>query len=34
MVITASLLSVIPLLIAFIMLQRFWKSGLTAGSVK
>ena len=34
MVITASLLSVIPLLLAFILLQRFWKSGLTAGSVK
>lgn len=34
MVITASFLSVIPLLVAFIMLQRFWKSGLTAGSVK
>lgn len=34
MVITGSLLSVLPLLVAFIMLQRFWKSGLTAGSVK
>ncbi len=34
MVITGSLLSIIPLLLAFIMLQRFWKSGLTAGSVK
>jgi len=34
MVITGSLLSVIPLLLAFIMLQRFWKSGLTAGAVK
>lgn len=34
MVITGSLLSVIPLVVAFIMLQRFWKSGLTAGSVK
>ncbi|SEJ55125.1 carbohydrate ABC transporter membrane protein 2, CUT1 family [Arthrobacter sp. yr096] len=34
MVITGSLLSIIPLLVAFIMLQRFWKSGLTAGSVK
>ncbi len=34
MVITGSLLSVIPLLIAFIALQRFWKAGLTAGSVK
>ena len=34
MVITGSLLSIIPLLLAFILLQRFWKSGLTAGSVK
>lgn len=34
LVITGSFLSIIPLLIAFIMLQRFWKSGLTAGSVK
>lgn len=34
MVITGSLLSIIPLLIAFIALQRFWKAGLTAGSVK
>lgn len=34
MVITGSLLSVIPLLVAFIALQRFWKAGLTAGSVK
>ncbi|WP_369745409.1 carbohydrate ABC transporter permease [Paenarthrobacter sp. AMU7] len=34
MVITGSLLSIIPLLLAFVMLQRFWKSGLTAGSVK
>ena len=34
LVITGSLLSVLPLLVAFILLQRFWKSGLTAGSVK
>ncbi|WRS29927.1 carbohydrate ABC transporter permease [Actinomycetaceae bacterium MB13-C1-2] len=34
MVITGSLLSIIPLLIAFIALQRFWKAGLTAGAVK
>lgn len=33
-VITGSLLSVIPLLVAFIALQRFWRSGLTAGAVK
>ncbi|WP_427015930.1 carbohydrate ABC transporter permease [Pseudarthrobacter sp. P1] len=34
MVITGSMLSILPLLAAFILLQRFWKSGLTAGSVK
>lgn len=34
MVITGSMLSIVPLLAAFIMLQRFWKSGMTAGSVK
>lgn len=34
MVITGSLLSLVPLLLAFIFLQRFWKSGLNAGSIK
>jgi multiple sugar transport system permease protein len=34
LVITGSLLSVVPLIIAFIFLQRFWQSGLAAGSVK
>ncbi|HEY0186969.1 MAG TPA: carbohydrate ABC transporter permease [Cellulomonas sp.] len=33
-VITGSLLSVIPLVVAFLALQRFWRSGLTAGAVK
>ncbi|WP_375385742.1 carbohydrate ABC transporter permease [uncultured Microbacterium sp.] len=33
-VITGSFLSVVPLIIAFIMLQRFWRAGLTAGAVK
>ena len=33
-VITGSLISVVPLIIAFIFLQRYWQSGLTAGSVK
>jgi multiple sugar transport system permease protein len=33
-VITGSLLSVIPLIIAFVFLQRYWQSGLSAGSVK
>lgn len=32
--ITGAFLSTIPLLIAFIALQRFWRSGLTAGSIK
>ncbi|MGH3712409.1 MAG: carbohydrate ABC transporter permease [Micromonosporaceae bacterium] len=34
LVITGSFVSVLPLLVAFICLQRFWRSGLTAGSVK
>ncbi len=33
-IITGSFLSVVPLIIAFIMLQRFWRAGLTAGAVK
>jgi multiple sugar transport system permease protein len=34
MPITGAFLSLIPLLIAFICLQRFWRKGLTAGAVK
>jgi len=34
LVVTGSLLSVIPLIAAFILLQRYWQSGLTAGAVK
>jgi multiple sugar transport system permease protein len=34
LVITGSLLSVIPLIAVFICLQRYWQSGLTAGAVK
>ena len=34
LVITGSLLTVIPIMIAFFVLQRYWQSGLTAGSVK
>jgi multiple sugar transport system permease protein len=34
LVITGSLLTVIPLIAAFLLLQRFWQSGLSAGSVK
>ncbi|WP_375388872.1 carbohydrate ABC transporter permease [uncultured Amnibacterium sp.] len=33
-VITGSLLSVLPLIVAFVALQRFWRAGLTAGAVK
>ena len=33
-VVTGSLLSIIPLIAAFLMLQRYWQSGLTAGGVK
>lgn len=34
LVITGSLLAVLPIVIAFLVLQRQWRSGLTAGSVK
>jgi multiple sugar transport system permease protein len=34
LVITGSLLTIIPLIVAFLLLQRFWQSGLAAGSVK
>jgi multiple sugar transport system permease protein len=30
---TGAFLSLIPLIVAFLLLQRFWRSGLTAGSV-
>jgi multiple sugar transport system permease protein len=33
-VITGALLTIIPLIIAFLLLQRYWQSGLAAGSVK
>lgn len=33
-VITGSVVSIIPLIIAFLFLQRFWQSGLATGSVK
>ena len=33
-VITGSLVSIIPLIVAFMFLQRYWQSGLTAGGVK
>jgi len=34
LVVTGSLISVVPLIAAFLMLQRYWQSGLTAGGVK
>jgi multiple sugar transport system permease protein len=34
LVVTGSLLSVIPLIAAFLLLQRYWQSGLSAGGVK
>lgn len=34
LVITGSLISVIPLVIGFLFLQRYWQSGLTFGSLK
>ncbi|SEL21151.1 carbohydrate ABC transporter permease [Streptacidiphilus jiangxiensis] len=34
LVVTGSLLAVLPLVVAFVALQRFWKAGMTAGSVK
>jgi multiple sugar transport system permease protein len=34
LVVTGSLLSIIPLVAAFLLLQRYWQSGLTAGAVK
>ena len=34
LVITGSLLAIIPIMIAFLIMQRYWRSGLAAGSVK
>ncbi|PRY68403.1 carbohydrate ABC transporter membrane protein 2 (CUT1 family) [Glaciihabitans tibetensis] len=34
LVVTGSLLTIVPLIVAFLLLQRFWQSGLAAGSVK
>lgn len=34
LVITGSLLAVIPIMVAFLIMQRYWRSGLAAGSVK
>jgi multiple sugar transport system permease protein len=34
LVVTGSLISIIPLVAAFLLLQRYWQTGLTAGGVK
>ncbi|MFJ9637635.1 carbohydrate ABC transporter permease [Streptomyces sp. NPDC101178] len=34
LMVIGSLLALLPLVIAFLLLQRYWRSGLTAGSVK
>jgi multiple sugar transport system permease protein len=34
LVITGSLLAIIPIMVAFLIMQRYWRSGLAAGSVK
>lgn len=34
LVVTGSLISVIPLVVAFLLLQRYWQSGLATGGVK
>lgn len=34
LVVTGSLLSILPLVVAFLFLQRYWQSGLSAGAVK
>ncbi|MFJ9629348.1 carbohydrate ABC transporter permease [Streptomyces sp. NPDC101175] len=34
LVVTGSLLSIVPLVVAFLMLQRYWQSGLASGGVK
>ncbi|GAA1374358.1 carbohydrate ABC transporter permease [Streptomyces beijiangensis] len=34
LVVTGSLLTVVPLIAAFLLLQKYWQSGLSAGSVK
>jgi multiple sugar transport system permease protein len=34
LVITGSLITIVPIVVIFLFLQRFWQSGLSAGSVK
>ena len=33
LVVTGSLVTVLPLIVLFLLLQRFWVSGLTSGSI-
>jgi multiple sugar transport system permease protein len=33
-VICGSLISIVPLILAFVLLQRYWQSGLSGGAVK
>src|SRR5258708_20795600 len=34
LVLTGSLVSIIPLIVAFLFLQRYWQGGLTLGSIR
>jgi multiple sugar transport system permease protein len=34
LVVTGSMLSILPLVVAFLLLQRYWQSGLATGGVK
>jgi multiple sugar transport system permease protein len=34
LVVTGSMISIIPLVVAFLLLQRYWQSGLASGGVK
>ncbi len=34
MILTGSLIAIVPLIVAFLFLQKYWQSGLAAGSVK
>ena len=33
-IVAGSLVAIVPLIIAFLMLQRYWRGGLTIGAVK
>jgi multiple sugar transport system permease protein len=34
LVVTGSVVSILPLVVAFLALQRFWRTGLAAGGVR